>query len=519
MKSLYLYLKAHPTLAKFFLGFVLLGIIVIGWEVSVITQKLKEIESADNSQGASPYTLQSVSTTPVDPKLREIMQRCHVGSKAAELIAQGKMQILEQTDTSMHVSFTFPDKFTVDETATVAPDPGYTPIPADLVRAAQTGSKVHGSKFTVQKNGDKWTYNLQYHVPYSALPSDVQQKIQSVKGNQSSAHFFDLVPSAFAQGSAQGGELTGEVAVSLFANLTVSHYEEISPGKSLGADAPLAIADAFEDAVKLNGWLNEMNKLIDCAKHPTNPLSQKASQDANYQHDVMDQLNAAKSDVKSTAFPTVASDAAGVATHWLPYGSGAVAGVVFSTQDDAVEEYAKGRIEEAGKYVVPCEDSVMLPGNLRPMHLALQYSYNKTEMGIEEKREATGEVDLNMNMGGLQGDGPGKFKIERKQVQPGPNACAYGYKGKGESDATITAGGGGTPFGGVIELHLTTDLNLHESGMVPDGQHCSEQSRDEMRNYNFGCRFDRVDMVHGGTFSAFQGGDGHGTCTIDLTRR
>ena len=122
-------------------------------------------------------------------------------------------------------------------------------------------------------------------------------------------------------------------------------------------------------------------------------------------------------------------------------------------------------------------------------------------------------------MGALSGTGAGKFKIERKQVQQGPNACAYGYKGKGEGEATITAGGGGTPFGGVIELHLDTDLMLNQSGMVPDGQHCAERSLNEKRNYNFNCRFDRLDLVHGGTFTTFQGGDGHGTCTIDLTRK
>jgi hypothetical protein len=513
------YLKFHPIKSALFTGFLLAGILAIGIKISVISQKLGEIESAGGSQESTSSTLNTASTAPVDPKIHEIMQKCHVGLKAAQLIALGKMQILDQTDNSMHVSFTFPDKFTMDETATVAADPGYTPSPAELDRAAQTGSKVHGPKFTIQKNADKWTYNLQYHVPYGALPSDVRQKIQPAKGNQSSAHFFDLVPSALAQGSAQGGELTGEVAVSLFANLTVSHYEEISPGKSLGADAPLAIADAFEDAVKFNGWMNDMNKLIDCAQHPTNLLSQKASQDASYQHDVMDQLSAAKTDVESTAFPTVASDAAGVASHWLPYGSGAVAGVVFSTQDDAVEEYAKGRIAEASKYVVPCQIAIMLPGNLRPMHAVLEYAYNKTEMGIEEKRTAGGEFDLNTQMGGLEGEGPGKFAIDLKQVQQGPNACAFGYKGKADGDAKITAGGGGTPYGGVIELHLSADLNLHESGMVPDGQHCAEQSHDGIRNYNFTCRFDRLDLVHGGTFSHFQEGDGHGTCTIDLSRK
>jgi hypothetical protein len=202
----------------------------------------------------------------------------------------------------------------------------------------------------------------------------------------------------------------------------------------------------------------------------------------------------------------------------MPFGAGVLISPIVSANDQAIEQFAEDEINNAKKLVVPC-DSPMLPGNLRPMHLVLTYVYNATDSGVEEKREAGGEFDLNAQMGGLGGLGTGKFTIERKQVQQGPNACAYGYKGKGDGEATITAEGGGTPFGGVIELHFDTNLMLRQSGMVPNGEHCAERSLDEMRNYNFTCHFDRLDLVHGGTFSTFQGGDGHGTCTIDLTRK
>ena len=337
--------------------------------------------------------LYAASATVGDPKLIEGMSRYRVGPKGAKYISQGKMQILGQTDTSVHVAITFPDKVTIDEVATIAADPGYAPTAAEIGWATQKGFTVHGTKLKLTKKSDGgWTYTLQYHLPYSALPPDLLEKIQPGSTKKASAnHFFELVPVA----RAEGGEVTGEGVISIIANYTAEAYKDMDWAnihsytqleeelegvdnlKSLGADVPLALFDFLEDMGQLKGWNQELNELEDCAKNPTNPLSQKASHDSNYQHDVMDQLEAADGDVNSTIVPTLASDAAGYLSHFLPFGGAVVTTLVFSTQDEAVSEYANGRIEEARKYMVPCDkESEMTAFGYKPMAGKFEYKYN-----------------------------------------------------------------------------------------------------------------------------------------------
>ncbi len=517
------YLKSHRRVALF-AGLLLAGTIVIGFEISVISRKLKEI-----SQAGEPSDSSRAFDSPVvnDPRVSRLMSQYHFTRQAAEFLAKTKVQVIGQTDTSLHYLLTFADGVTSDETITINPGQKYTPTAAELERSKLPGVQVIKPSLTAKQAGPKeMQFVLHYFLQESALPAEVLQKIHPAAPQVSSRDFFALVPSAWAQGGGSGegsGDNGGQFViwnlVELTKSMDVKQLEQMEWEKSAKAvDNILTARDVINGYNEISGWLGEIAELKDCAEHPTNPLTQKAANTDEYGNQVIGGLDDASSEIQGTAFPKVANIAASAVTQELPFGTGVLISPLVSANDKAIEQFAEDEINNAKKLVVPC-DNPMLPGNLRPMHLALVYAYNKTEMGIEEKRTASGEFDLNTQMGGLEGEGPGKFKIELKQVQQGPNACAYGYKGKAEGDAKITAGGGGTPFGGVIELHLSTDLNLHESGMVPDGQHCSEQSHDEMRNYNFTCHFDGLDLVHGGTFSHFQGGDGHGTCTIDLSRK
>ena len=360
MKSLSQLLKLHPKTSLFFVVVLLTAVIAAGSKLDAISrdraqQRQAAAQAADQAASilALQSALQTVNAPAPDPKLQEIMAKYRLGPNSANRIAQAKLEILTQTDTSVHFSLTFADHTTVDETATIAADATYRPTASDLEKAARRHSQIHGVKLTNKKTGEKTgTYTLQYHVPYSALPIDLQQKIHAAPGSKT-ARFFDLVPTA----NAQGAEATGEAVISVIANYFAESYktwkkvggewEEFENGKSLGADVPLAAVDLLEDGLSYKGWMDEMKKLEDCAKNPTNPLTQKASQDPNYQHEVMDQLNDAKGDVQSTAVPTLASDAAGYLSHFLPFGGGAVTTIVFSTQDEAVSEYAEGRIKEA----------------------------------------------------------------------------------------------------------------------------------------------------------------------------
>lgn len=443
--------------------------------------------------------------------------------QAMEYLKRTKLDILSETNTSVHYLQTFPDGVTSEETITINPNQKYAPTSAEMGASVSSRVQVfHPTLAIKQISHRERVFTLHYYLSQGALPAGVLQRIgQSVSRSQSPERdFFNFVPKAWAQeGGDNGGQFVTWNVVELVKSMDVKLLEAMEWEKSAKfADNILTMRDVVNGYNEISNWLGEIAELKECAEHPTNPLTQKASESSEYQNNVIGSLDNASSEIQATAFPKVANIAAGAVTQKLPFGTGVLISPIVSANDQAIEQFAEDEIANAKKVVVPC-DSPMLPGNLRPMHLVLRYAYNKTEMGIEEKQEASGEFDLDAKMGGLEGEGPGKFKIERKQVQAGPNVCANGYKGKGEGDAQITAEAGGTPYGGVVELRLTTDLNLHESGMVPDGQHCSEQTRDETRNYHFGCRFDHLDLVHGGTFSHFQDGDGHGTCTIELTRK
>jgi hypothetical protein len=519
MKSLYVYLKSHPTFARFFLGFVLVAAIGIGWEIQLIFRGLEQLEQSknDNSAPTMPTSVELPKVT------ANYSARKDIRSEALEYLKKSKVDILNETNTSVHYLLTFPDGVTSEETITATPNQKYTPTSTELERSKRARVPVfHPTLAIKQVSSRERVFTLHYYLSEKALSPELLHRIgQSTSPSQTSAQdFFTIVPKAWAQeGGDNGGQFVTWNVVELVKSMDVKLLEGMEWEKSAKfVDNVLTMRDIANGYNEISNWLGEIAELKDCAEHPTNPLTQKAVGSSEYQNNVIGSLENSEWEIQGTAFPKVANIAAGAVTQKLPFGTGVLISPITSANDQAIEQFAEDEINNARKVVVPC-DSPMLPGNLRPMHLALRYSYNATEFGIEEKQTATAELDLDIKMGGLAGEGPGKFKVERKQVQQGPNACAFGYKGKGEGEAKVSAGGGGTPLGGVIELHLTTDLTLHESGMVPDGQHCSEQSRDEMRNYNFGCRFDRLDMVHGGTFSAFQVGNGHGTCTIDLTRK
>jgi len=144
------------------------------------------------------------------------------------------------------------------------------------------------------------SYTLQYHVPYNVMSSELRQKLQPATNH--AADFFTLVPNAWA-GDA---EATGEGVISIIANYTAEAYKDIDfthikswselelegvdNAKSLGADVPLALFDFLEDAAQMTLRQSELSKLKDCAKNPTNPLTQKAQLDpATYKNEVVNQ--------------------------------------------------------------------------------------------------------------------------------------------------------------------------------------------------------------------------------------
>lgn len=459
-------------------------------------------------------------------RVYELMSRYSMKPRLASYIAQAQWRILDQTDTSIHFIINYPDSAKIDESVNVAADPSYTPTPADLQRAARSPHQVHGASFTTKKTGPKeWQYTLQYHLPYSQIPSELLQRILP-KSNSASggSHVFDLVRPVYADGALPAGE----AVVSVVANYFATYYDKMweMEKHSVGVDIPLALLDLADDLLTLKGWVSEVGELEDCAKNPTNPLSQKASHDQNYQHDVLDPLSDAKGDVISTLAPTLASDTAGFITHWLPFGSGAVAGLIFSTQDEAVAQFAEGRIQEAGKYIVPCHEQEMVAGQFRPMQGTLTYAYkfnsNECKIGkcveFEEERKFEGAVHLVPDsFGYLAGQGNGQFNGKSKQHAWDQYCKTAGWNQELEGPGKIEVeAGGDSPLNGYIKVRFGSNDLTRKSSQTS----CSGERRSDPNQAGaFGgasCDFPNVDLVHGGTYSAFENGDPHGTCKLEL---
>jgi hypothetical protein len=543
MKSTVAYLKTHPIAATGFFSVVLVGVVVIGIELRVISQKLHRLEQAGakaQPERSVSVPLHPVSTAAVDPKLSEFMRQYRLGPKAAKYISQAKMQILEQTDTSVHLSIVFPDKFTVDEVATVAADPSFVPSQADLERAARTGSSVHGAKLTFEDKGPrKWMSTLRYHLPYSVVPRELLQKLQPASNKAGASHFFDLIPEAFAQGEGGGGEgggsgagseLTGEMVIAIIANYTaeaykgldlgsVKEFKELEEGledenaKSLGADLPLAVIDAFEDALKWREWSEKMEKLDDCAKNPNNPLSQKASKDPSYQHDVMDQLEAADSDVFWSFAPQAASDVAGYAAHFLPFGGGVVVGLIFSTQDEAVEQSVDGRIEEASRYVVPCEE--------QPTKSAtFNYLYHSERKGVytgSTDGHVSGDLDFSSDPGGhgfYAGTGHGQFEWDERAQN---TVSKSGYHQHLSGKVEVEVSGRGMPRAAEVTLTIHGENLTRVSSCTGCAQAGGGPEQGTDAQVTKTCNFTGVDFIRGGSYTVPSDlEDGLGTCKLTV---
>jgi len=543
MKSLYLYLKSHPKLAALCLGALLIATAAISVEVQWVFHSLAILNrSAPNgpaktnqsdalsavlamSQGLQPANATANNPLAADPKLAVLMAQYQLGAKAAGYIAQAKFEVVSQNDTGIHFVTTFPDKIIIDETATIAADPTFTPSPADLERSARTGAKVHGAKLTLTKlAAKKWSYTLQYHVPYNLMSSELRQKLQPATNH--AAGFFDLVPKAWADDR----EATGEGVISIIANYTSEAYKDIDfthiknwselelegvdNMKSYGADVPLALFDFLEDAVQMGLWQSELSKLKDCAKNPTNPLTQKAQLDpTTYKNDVVDQVGEAQWDVSMTVWPTIASDTANYVSHFMPFGSGIAVGLIFSTQDEAISQYADGRIDNAKQAVVPCEEHPSAGASFEYLY---HRERNDTYVGITDGN-ASGDFDISADPSGVgvyAGAGSGKFEwnAHGRHTITGKTDADHMF-----GDVQVDVTGNGPPRAATLKITIHGEKLTDISSCTK----CEATGPTHQEGTNSAvvkvCTFPTVDLAKGGSYTADSDlENGAGKCKITL---
>jgi len=474
--------------------------------------------------------------------MNKLVAEQRLTKRAAAYLVKSKIQLLDESKTSQHFLMTFPDGTTIDETIVLTPNQNYSPTTQDQQRAARTHSRVYNPrvKFTKKGSGSALS-TLEYSLPYSALPKEILERIGAPANAapQSTAGFFNLVPRAEAQARS-----VVEPSVSVATNVLAEHWkgidaagEEFETGKSLGIDAPLAIFDLVMSMAELNGQLNQIGSLEDCAKNPTNPLSQKAAQDPNYQHDVLDQLSDAKADVGSSALPRVANVAAGYLTHFLPFGSGAALAPVLGMNDDAINSINEQRIQDAEKSVVECDKDKEAPSfGFRPMAGKFEYKYNDSHRTCSQSGSESG-----CNFGTTIREEKGTFIIDPNATEESAAAANRGSgftqddggfenpKCSGEThtrmqgSVKVSVEVGGTPESAVLRLIAGDD---EWKGTLDSSDNCSVQSKPTHRTWDNGgapgvdCKFAHVDMTKGGHYATFSEADhGRGTCVIDLERK
>jgi hypothetical protein len=446
----------------------------------------------------------------------KLMAERHLSARAAVYLMKSKIQLIGKTKTPLHFLMSFPDGGTIDETITILPNQPYTPSGADLERAARARSRVYNPRLKFKKNGpDSLQATLEYNVPYSALPKEVLERIGAPAQGAppSTAGFFNLVPPAWGQ-----ARVIAEPTAGLFFNMLAEHWKEIDKltGKevetplSLAADAPLALLDLFISMKELGGQMSQIGDLQDCTKNPTNPLTEKASHDPNYEHDVLDPLSDSKFDVGLSFFPKVGNLAAGYLTHSLPFGSGFLLSPFLSMNDDAIKSINEGHIEDAEKLVVKCDKPIELtPGAFRPMKGTFEYTYNlvNDKMCLQQQaqggcsfhtatRQAQGKFSLNPdNFGLLVGDGAGTIQEQADMHVDKTKASSRSTK-SGAAVAEFKCGG--DPQSGVIQMTIHGEaLKFDEEGQGPGGESYSPIHLNSS-SFSTSCEFRNVDFTKGG---------------------
>jgi hypothetical protein len=463
-----------------------------------------------------------------------LMNQHRFDPRLATFISQAKIELISQSNTSLHYVLTFPNGVTSDETITITPNQKYTPTTAELQRPKGTGIQIFNPKLSAKKTGPQETlFTLHYYALQSSLPADFQQLIEKTSSSSRSSGWdsFSLVPCVYAQegGNNGSGIVTGEVAefvkTEAVKGLEIAELERTAKF----ADNLLTIKDLVMGYQEMSGWLGEIAELQECAEHPTNPLTQKASETPEYQQQVASSLNDASWDVQMAAFPKVADIAAGTLTQFMKgaFGAGLLVAPITSANDEAIAEIVEGEIADARKGVTACHHEKMSAGQFRPMQANFKYTYNRNlpnecdqfancSQG-EEKRGLEGSAHMTPDSTGfLVGKGAAEITMQRSQHATNEYGCSSEWHETSNGAGEIELGAGGaTPLNGVVKARFHTEA-LTTDGESKPCKLASVHSHNENGAFGVACDFYNVDFVHGGTYTAFDRGDSHGTCTLEI---
>jgi hypothetical protein len=453
----------------------------------------------------------------------QLVQKHQISMGVAAYLVQAKAQVLSQSSNSVRYSLTFPDGISFETMITLTPSQKYSPTPAEIAWAQKTGVQAYRVQFSAKTESEtKARMTLRYFVPDAAVPASLRQRLQN-----SSASFFQLIPPAHADGGNLGVDVVSDTGV----EVTKEVLKQAAERGELSKEFPVPLSrfvdtlNAFKKETEHLDWMDQLNFLDYCASNPTNPLTRKAyEQDPNYQNQTLEGLQDARSDVMGMTAMRFLNLATSAATDLVEGPMGAITAPISSYNDGTLKNLADDRVNEAKKGVPDCKPAQRFEGGpYQPMQGNFKYSYNlsaqecRTQcVEYQEERQFEGTVHLVPDsFGYLVGKGSGMIKVKKNQHAYDQYCKNSGWhedlNGNAEIDLKV---GGDSPQNGAVIANFTGNALTRDGETI--GCNGDKQSLSGNGSTGASCEFHDVDLVHGGSYSAFEAGDPHGTCKLEL---
>ena len=499
-------------------------------QLGVYSQMQQNMPNLANLPNMANFNMPSGNYSPaVQIAMMKLMQKGNIPPSVAALLSQAKAQVLSQSNTTLRYTLVFPNGVSADTTLTITPDQKYTPTPAELARSHRTGHTIYNVKLSAKPESETKTHLvLQYFVPYSEVPANLQQRLHG----QSAANFH-FVPPVFADEGNMGVGIAQDTGIEIAKEVLKENAEHTKLAKEF--PTPLSrfvdLLNAFKKEQDHIDWLDEFAELRECAENPTNPLTQKAYNDnPAYKEQTLNNLAEAHSDVSQATAMRFLNLATSVATDLVDGPLGAVTAPVSSYNDEALKGIAENRINDIKKSVTDCNPFKGYGDMYPPLHGKVEYLYNRTWNESKdnwtrvrtEQRRLTAEVELGFDENGRNNsgvNGTGKYQQNGQDKYTNPKGYSED-KSALEGPVEVYAQLGGSGSVGWVQLgmggqtmHGITD-HTDTFGSKPNIIH------NEWDNGGGGvtCKFTNVNLRKGGTYSSFvESDEGFGTCKIELT--
>ena len=457
-----------------------------------------------------------------------LMTKFGLDQEAANYFAQVKTQVVSQTDTSVHYIQTFPEGAKADTTVTLTPGQRYTPTPAERERTAQSAVPIYNVKFSTQDLGpNKVRITLQYFVPYSAVPPDVQQRLHL---RASGAGFFALIPSVWADeggGEGPGVAVASDTTMETFKEVAKQIIEQMAKAKDLeklekGPTVTysfLYVLAGIKKYMEHSDWMNEINEMEGCAE--SNPLTRKAKYDPEHGNQAKEDLDHARSEIRQVSAVRGLNVATSLAASLVPGIFGTLMTPVSTWNDQSLKDVVEEPLQTPSNSVPACKKKPSMTGSFEYVY-ARKYDHHGVDgfLTREVNGTAAGEFGLNSGPKGwgiLYGEGTATLAwTEHEKAKDKSYVYPTEQNGNLAGDLQVEVRGGGSPRTAQLKLsfgakNLTYDLICTgcDSGKGSKLHHEAHFGRS--------CEFNNVDLVRGGKYSAPTVEDeGFGTCKIEI---